>query len=86
MTGANAANIAVAVGLIALAIAIYRARPRTRVTVMPAELTPAEDESRWGTDSALHEACALIWDLPEADPDAGFDRIQQAINDDTEGN
>jgi hypothetical protein len=90
MTGTDVANVLCAAALIALVVAVvYRAwvRPpaRTHVTVMPAELTPAEDCSRWGTDTALHEACARIWDLPETDPDAGITRLHQAINDDTEG-
>jgi hypothetical protein len=48
MTGADVANVAVVVGLIALAAVIYRAwlRPpvTTRVTVMPAALTAADEE------------------------------------------
>jgi hypothetical protein len=48
MTGADVANVAVVVGLIALAAVIYRAwlRPpvTTRVTVMPAEFTAVEEE------------------------------------------
>ena len=50
MTGADVANVAVVVGLIVLAAVIYRAwlRPpvTTRVTVIPAELTEADEESR----------------------------------------
>jgi hypothetical protein len=44
MTGADAANLLCAAALIVLAAVIYRALlpARTRVTVMPAELTPAE--------------------------------------------
>jgi hypothetical protein len=43
MTGSDVANLLCAAALIVLAAVIYRARPaRTRVTVMPAELTPAE--------------------------------------------
>jgi hypothetical protein len=46
MTGADAANLLCAAALFVLAAVVYRAwlRPpaRTRVTVMPAELTPAE--------------------------------------------
>lgn len=90
MTGAAIANVLCAGALFALAFVIYRAclRPpaRTRITAMPAELTPTEDDSRWGTDTVLHEACARIWDLPDTDPDAGITRLQQAITDDTEGN
>jgi hypothetical protein len=48
MTGANVANLAVVAGLFTLAFVIYRAclRPptETRVTVMPAELTEADED------------------------------------------
>jgi hypothetical protein len=48
MTGADVANLLCAAALFVLAAVVYRAwlRPpaRTRVTVMPAELTPADDE------------------------------------------
>ncbi|MGW1533921.1 hypothetical protein [Streptomyces aureus] len=47
MTGADVANIAVVIGLFALAAVVYRVcfrPPATRITAMPAELTPAEEE------------------------------------------
>ncbi len=47
MTGADVANLAVAGALFGLAFLVYRAwlrPPATRITAMPAELTPAEEQ------------------------------------------
>ena len=43
---------------------------------------------RWGTDTALHDQCALIWDLPAHDPEleAGCDRLWAAIRDEQQNN
>lgn len=65
-------------GIVALVVAIAKTPPVGQPHARP-------DRSHWGTDTRLHEQCALIWGLPEAGPEAGFDRIQQAINDDPEG-
>jgi hypothetical protein len=54
MTGAVVADLLVVVALIVMAVLIYRTRPRpTRVTVMPAALTAAEEE-RFVDDLTAH--------------------------------
>jgi hypothetical protein len=54
MTGADVANLLCAAALFVLAAVVYRAwlRPpaRTRVTVMPAALTPADCERQFTAD------------------------------------
>jgi len=47
-----------------------------------------DPDPRWGTDTALHDQCALIWDLPAHDPEleAGCDRLWAAIRDEQQNN
>jgi hypothetical protein len=77
----------------ALATAIWRARP-TRRRPSEAERVAAArqrvgitSDPRWGTNTATQDACELIWDLPEYDPelDAGCARLRQAIRDEQNG-
>jgi hypothetical protein len=57
MTGADVANIAVVIGLLALAAVIYRtvlrAPTSTRITVVPAELAPDDERQFTSEDQAF---------------------------------
>jgi hypothetical protein len=48
-----------------------------------AALALVDPDRQPGTDTALHDTCALLWDLPAHNPDlqAGCDRLWQAIRD-----
>jgi hypothetical protein len=75
--------------LFAFATVIWRRWPKRRrpseaerVAAARARVGLAADP-RWGTDAASQNACELIWDLPEYEPelDAGCARLLKAIRD-----
>lgn len=73
--------ICVALGWVAFHFIKLRHAARQSSPTAPAPLVGFE---RRGTDTALHDTCALLWGLPAygETPTAGDDRLRAAIHDD----